>query len=334
MKRIYLIILAALFILLSSHVSLSAQDGRHAFNRGYKLVEKQKYVKAGFTFYKAYSRGYIPGFEALTYSTLAYNAEGYNTPAKICLKEAEVSAYQFASTYKHMFEGIPFEYDTIFDFWGETLYDALYTIADTNADWREYELKEEIDLMLYAAASVYADESENDTALFYANIGLKYNADPDLYVLKGDVWLEMGLVDSALTVYLSAYELSPDDVDAICGMGEVFQAKEENETSMGYYKRALEIDPTNTWGLACKAALLSDMYEYDKALEVYNMLMELYPAFYPGYYNRAGVFFELDRYEEAIEDYKLYLVFDPDDEDAQYNLDAAEENLWGGYDEW
>ena len=36
-------------------------------------------------------------------------------------------------------------------------------------------------------------------------------------------------------------------------------------------------------------------------------------------------------WKKAFEDYKTYLMFEPDDEDAQYNLDAAEENLWNGY---
>ena len=46
-----------------------------------------------------------------------------------------------------------------------------------------------------------------------------------------------------------------------------------------------------------------------------------YAAF--AYFNRAGIYFEIDEYENAIDDYKLYLVFDPDDEDAQYNPESA-----------
>jgi tetratricopeptide (TPR) repeat protein len=331
MKRIFLITLTTLLTLLSSPVSLSAQNGKIAFNRGYKLFANGKYVKAGMKFVTAASRDYFPQFEPLAYATLAFNLEGLNSNAKICIEDAEETAHMFASIYKCMFEGIPFTYDTVFDFHGEALYDALYTIADTTAVWKEYELKDGIDILLYAAASVYADESITDTAIYYANIGLKYNPDPDLYILKGDVWLEEGQLDSAMIAYTSAYDISPDDAYAHCGIGEVFHAREEFEIAMAHYSRALEIDPTDTWVLSCKASLLADMFELNDALELYNKLLELDPAFYLSYYNRAGVYFELDMYEEAIEDYTLYLIFEPDDEDAQYNLEAAEENLWEGY---
>ena len=97
MKRIFLITLAALLIQLSSPVLLSAQNGKIAFNRGIKLFGNGKYAKAGNKFVNAWSGDYFPGFEALGYAAFAYNMEGINSSAKMCIEEAENSARQFAS---------------------------------------------------------------------------------------------------------------------------------------------------------------------------------------------------------------------------------------------
>jgi len=43
------------------------------------------------------------------------------------------------------------------------------------------------------------------------------------------------------------------------------------------------------------------------------------------------VYFDLDDYQLAIDGYEKYLEYVPGDEDALYNLEAAEENLWNGY---
>jgi len=331
MKRTLLITLASLFILMSSPVMLSAQKGKIPFKRGLKLIEKENCVKAGYKFFKAYYRGYYPGFEALAYATMSYNVDGYNSAAKICLEEAEMAAREFVSVYKHDFEGIPYDYDTVYQLEGEVLYDALYTIADTSVECKEYELADEIDILVYAAASVYCDTYENDSAIYYANIGLRHGADSDLYGIKGDAWLDLEQADSALSAYSMAHDLAPDDVFAVCGMGEAYQLRKNNSTAMEYYGKALEIEPENPYVLYCKASLLNEMFKYSEAIALFSKVIELDPSYYLCYFERAGVYFELDDYELAIADYEKYLEYEPGDEDALYNIDAAEENMWEGY---
>lgn len=210
----------------------------------------------------------------------------------------------------------------------EALYAALYTIADTVELWREYELKDEIDLLLYLAANIYLDESVYDSAIYFSNLGLLYTPDPDLYIVKGDSWLEMDQPDSALHAFTTACKLAPEDVFAVCGMGEALQQKEKFEAAMEYYDRALELETGNLWTLTCKASLLFEMNYYSESIELYSEIIKLDPSYYFAYFQRAGVYFELDDYELAIADYRRYLKYQPGDEEALYNIDAAEENMW------
>lgn len=94
---------------------------------------------------------------------------------------------------------------------------------------------------------------------------------------------------------------------------------------------ALDLDSANIWALYCKGYLSELQYDFNKAIELYSKVIELDPAYYIVYYNRAGAYFELDDYEASIADYRKFLEFEPGDEDAQYNIDAAEENIWNGY---
>lgn len=167
--------------------------------------------------------------------------------------------------------------------------------------------------------------------MYYVNLGLKHTVDADLYGIKGDVWLELEQPDSALLAYSKVMDLDPEEVFAVCGMGEAYQLKKTYETAMDYYEQALEIGPENIYILYCKASLLNEMVKYFEAVELYTRIIELDPTYYICYFDRAGVYFELDDYKPAIADYEKYLEFAPGDEDALYNKDAAEENMWNGY---
>lgn len=319
------------FLLFASSSLVYAQRGERTFARGIKLAEKEKFYKAGFKFIKAYGKGYYPAFETLTYAALVFNTEGYNSSAGMCFEMAEHEALSFASEYKLRYESSPPDKDTVFFQDKEAMYEALYTIADTVKFWKEYELKDEIDNLLFVAANIFCDESVNDTAIYYANLALKYNTDPDLYIIKGDCWLEEEQADSALAAYSIACELAPEDVFALTGMGEAFEQKEQYKKAMEYYNMALDLEPANIWALYCKAYLLELKYDYTKAIELYSKVIELDPTYYIVYFNRADVYFELDDYEAAIADYRKFLEFEPGDEDTLYNIDAAEENMWEGY---
>ncbi len=303
----------------------------HAFNRGVKLVSKENYVKAGYKFYAAYYKGYYPGFEALAFAALSYNVGGYPDASRIFVNEAEMNAGLFIDVYASDEYGSSSNVDTDPEMEIEALYDALFTIADTASLWRELELKESLNILVYAAASNFMDTEVYDSAIYYSNIGLKHFADPDLYITKGDSWLGLEQPDSALSAYSAAMELSPDDAYAVCGMGEASQLKKKNAVAMEYFDKALEIEPENNWVLYCKASLLNEMYEYSEAIELFSRIIELNPSYYICYFDRAGIYFDLDDYELAIDDYNKFLEFEPGDEDAIYNINAAEENMWEGY---
>jgi len=118
-----------------------------------------------------------------------------------------------------------------------------------------------------------------DSAIYYADIGLKHNVDPDLLTTKGDAWLELEKPDSALSAYSKAMYLAPDDVFAVCGVGEAYQLKKKNEAAMEYYEKALGIEPENIWALYCKASLFSEIYEYSAAIDLYSRIIELDPSY-------------------------------------------------------
>jgi tetratricopeptide (TPR) repeat protein len=331
MKRNGFFILFLLSLILSTSSKVFAQRGERNFERGMSLFEKGQFYKAGKKFINAYNKGYFPAFESLTFASLAFNIEEYNSTARMCLESAEQEALYFVSDYKRSYENISPDRDTALFKDNDSMYEALFIIADTAEFWREYGLKDDIDLLLYTAATIYCDESVNDTAIYYANLGLKYKKDPDLYIIKGDCWLVEEQPDSALAAFSIACELAPEDLMAFTGMGEAFEQKEQYGKAMNYYNMALDMDSTSTWALYCKAYLSELQYDYERAIELYSKIIELNPAYYISYFKRAGVYFNLDDYEAAIEDYKKYLEFEPGDEDALYNIDAAEENMWEGY---
>lgn len=294
-------------------------------------MSKGNFVKAGYKFYKAYYKGYYPGFEALAYAALSYNVDGFPDVSRMCVDEAEMNAGLFIDGYTSEEDDIFSNKETDGELAIGALYDALYTIADTSSLWRELELTESLNILVYAAASNYSDAEVYDSVIYYANIGLKHNLDPDLLTAKGDAWLALEQSDSALAAFSRAMDLAPDDIAAVCGVGEAYQMKNKNEAAIEYYDKTLEIEPENIWALYCKASLFSELNNYSEAIDLYNRIIDLDPSYYICYFERAGIYFDLDDYELAIADYEKYLEFEPGDADALYNIDAAEENMWEGY---
>jgi len=258
MKRTPAITIFSLIILFSASSLLLAQKGMHAFNRGIKLGDEGKYIKAGNKLVKAYYKGYYPGFEALAYAAFCYNIEGYVSNSTSCINEAELNAGSFIDGYLRLHQGISFSADSTQKRDREALYGALFTIADTDSLWKELELKECLNILVYVSANNYMNTDDPDSAIYMANLGLKYCTDPDLFTIKAEAWLELEQPDSAISAYSNIIALTPDDPSAYCGVGEALQLKKKNEYAMEYFDKALEIDSEYTYALYCKASLLNE----------------------------------------------------------------------------
>ena len=66
-----------------------------------------------------------------------------------------------------------------------------------------------------------------------------------LYLIRANLFNELGLEDKASEDYENALKLNPNYSDAYIQLGILFQNKEEYPKALEYFKKAIEIDPEN-----------------------------------------------------------------------------------------
>jgi tetratricopeptide (TPR) repeat protein len=175
----------------------------------------------------------------------------------------------------------------------------------------------------------------------------KYN--PMAYILRGDIYDDMGFKESAIRDYTEAINIDPNISGvydrrgtALSDLGKVAEAIQEftkaakiKPKAMYYYNMAVAYDilndnlsaiRANTKALELNAKYTKAYYnrgisysqigDYNKAISDYNKAIELNPEFiHDVYFRRAEAYQAIGENEQALSDYKKTLEFEYNPED-------------------
>ncbi len=114
--------------------------------------------------------------------------------------------------------------------------------------------------------------------------------DPNAWRTLAEVQFRASQLDAsyrsaALASYRKLFELVPDDLDALRGLGNVYYDLAEHDKSIEYYQRYLALDPDN----ASVTTDLGTMYLYtgqaDRAIALYQSVLAKQPGFFQAHFN-------------------------------------------------
>jgi tetratricopeptide (TPR) repeat protein len=320
--------LCIIFILLLvlTPVSTHAQRFARAYERGFKLIEKEKYFKAANAFIDAYNADYYPGYATLSLASMAFILADEPEFARECIRDAERNAsffyYYFSASLRDREVPVTPRYLK-----GKPLYDSLFMLNDLLKDTDYYSEQIVPSLLIHSASLYYVNVEQWDSSLYYLNIGARYLADPEIFLLKGDIFIETQQPDSAARAYRQALDLDPGNSEGLSGMGEAYELKEEYDNARKFYEMAASRDTSDLYSRYCMAYLDYTQYKYSEALKRYREILSIDPDFAPCYFDIGQIYFDLEEYEKAIEMYRKYLEYEPGDEITLENISAAEYNM-------
>ena len=129
--------------------------------------------------------------------------------------------------------------------------------------------------------------------------------------------------DKAISFFLRAIELDPDDAAAYNNLGIAYNSQGNTTKAIELFEKAIELDPdyANPYydlGIAYKA-----QGNYTKAIQSYEKAIELKPDYATAYNNLGIAYKNQGNFTKAIQSYEKAIELDPDDAYTYYNLGIA-----------
>lgn len=142
---------------------------------------------------------------------------------------------------------------------------------------------------------------------------------PEMFLMFGNVFFDMGKNDQAITAYQSAVENNPDLIDAWIKLGTLLSDK-GSPMAEKYFDNALRVDSANIDALHAKAYFLSNKKDdLQGAIKLYKKINTIDPQYVDGYYNLGLLYLDMDSIDQAYKSFDIAVKFNPAFAGAYYH---------------
>ncbi len=161
-----------------------------------------------------------------------------------------------------------------------------------------------------------------------------YNANrrAQAHLGEAEIYLDQGLLDSALAAFGLALEENPNIAEAHMGMGGVYQQRGDYELASRAYERATIVDPNKFEAHYSLGLMKQYLGRVREALRSYKMAWRLNPDSFEVNREMGSAYLQLGRPGEALTFVQIATRLEPDSQAAWCNL-AATFNLLGRYED-
>ena len=128
-------------------------------------------------------------------------------------------------------------------------------------------------------AQTYYDVGEKEMSLATYEVAIANETDPNL---KADLFYNLGVLNMQLEDFNAAednftmaYDLNPDDIDALRGIAQTFESAEKWSRAEYYYRKLIDIEPNNPQHYRAMARVLLRQGDTDEAQEYFDKSKEL-----------------------------------------------------------
>jgi tetratricopeptide (TPR) repeat protein len=123
---------------------------------------------------------------------------------------------------------------------------------------------------------------------------------PEVYLIKGDIYLEFNDGSNAIVAYNKANDLDPQSCKAMVKIGELWVRGRSYEDALGYYKNAIKIDSSFAPAYRGRAELYGLAGQWDNAIKDYQKFLELSGKNTYAKFRFASFLFMAKKYDEAL----------------------------------
>ncbi len=151
--------------------------------------------------------------------------------------------------------------------------------------------------------------------------------DPEIFTMKGNIFLIQGLYEKAIKSYQEAIPFSEYKADLYYQIGFAYQNAFKYSTAIDYYKKSIELDIIHENALYELAYCLDITGQLEHSISYYKKFIDQDPYSHYAWYNLGIVYNKLEKFDEAIEAYEYATIIDESFASAFFNLGKTFVNL-------
>ena len=144
--------------------------------------------------------------------------------------------------------------------------------------------------------------------------------DPEVYTMRGNIYLVQGLHKEAIKNYNKAIPLSEDKADLNYQIGLAYQSAFKYQKAIEFYKKSIEIDINHENALYELAYCLDITNQLEHSISYYRKFIDQDPYSHYAWYNLGIVYNKLGNFEEAIKAYEYATLIDDSFASAYFNM--------------
>jgi len=169
-----------------------------------------------------------------------------------------------------------------------------------------------------------ASRELNNKGLSLLNLGLKEEAvscflealrinpnDDEAHNNLGNVYKTQGKLDEAISEYREVLRTNPDDVVAHSSLGEIYQAQGKLDEAVREYREALTIDPDRAFAHWTLGKVYQDQGKLDEAVREYREELRMNPDFEYLHSTLGEVYQAQGKLDEAVREYREAVRIEP-----------------------
>ncbi|HNW98615.1 MAG TPA: tetratricopeptide repeat protein [Bacteroidales bacterium] len=142
---------------------------------------------------------------------------------------------------------------------------------------------------------------------------------PEVYLIKGDIYLNYNDGSSAIVAYNKANELDPKSCKAMVKIGQLWMRAKSYNDALDYYKKAIDIESTFAPAYRERAELYGLAQQWDNGIKDYEKFIELSGNNFYAKVRYAAFLYMAKKYEEAVKYIEELKTLDKDAINKNYN---------------
>ncbi|MBI4041875.1 MAG: tetratricopeptide repeat protein [Deltaproteobacteria bacterium] len=180
------------------------------------------------------------------------------------------------------------------------IYSKLEKLAPYDADPR------------FQKGAIYLQMGEKGRALTELNAVIRLNERyPGVYVHRGNLLIQLGYEDAAISAFLKEEHYYPNDADPYEILARIYTRRGQYNDAVLQYTKLIELQPERAESYVGLGKVYRNLGRTTHAIEMFKAALERDPDFAEAYFHLGELYSTLDRRDAAIEAYRHYLRRSP-----------------------